>query len=75
MSLELSGAKKTELVASLAVLVCGASAASAENLAAVAKASGNDLDGAWATMFADSVAKAGSLEKFTPGPGSGGGGG
>ena len=55
----LSDAQKQELVASLSAIVVGSSGGevSAEALTAVATASGNDLSGAWASVFASAVGK------------------
>ena len=54
----LSDAQKQELVASLSAIVAGTAGAeiTAETLTAVASASGNDLSGAWASVFASAVA-------------------
>ena len=55
----ISDAQKQELVASLSAIVAGTAGAeiTAETLSAVATASGNDLSGAWASVFASAVAK------------------
>ena len=74
---ELSAAKKTELVTSLAVLVCSDAGADAtpENLTAVITASGNTASPMWVSLFAKALAaNNGSIEKFVAAPGSGGGG-
>ena len=75
---ELTGAKKEEMLASLAVLVISDSAGemSADAINAVVEASGNKISSAFATVFASAIAKAGNdFNNFTPAPGSGGGGG
>lgn len=74
---DLSDSQKQELVASLSSIVAGSSGkdVTAESLAAIAEASGNTLSGAWATIFADVVAKADGLDNFCAAPGAGGGGG
>eukprot|EP00550_Attheya_septentrionalis_P000351 CAMPEP_0198290958 /NCGR_PEP_ID=MMETSP1449-20131203/8641_1 /TAXON_ID=420275 /ORGANISM="Attheya septentrionalis, Strain CCMP2084" /LENGTH=124 /DNA_ID=CAMNT_0043989529 /DNA_START=58 /DNA_END=432 /DNA_ORIENTATION=+ len=72
---ELSDSAKQELVASLSA-ICVSGDVSAESLGAVATASGNDLSGAWASVFSTVVNMAeGGVSKFTLAPGSGGGGG
>jgi len=73
----LSDGAKSELIASLSAIVVGSSGAdvTAESITAVASASGNDLSGAWASIFATVCGKAGGVEKFCLAPGSGGGGG
>ena len=74
---DLSDSSKQELVASLSALVVGSAGGevSAESLGAVATASGNTLSGAWASLFASGVTKAGGIDKFCAAPGGGGGGG
>lgn len=47
----------------------------AEKLEAVAKASGNSLSPALASLFASAVEKSGGIDKFCAAPGGGGGGG
>lgn len=74
---DLSDSQKQELVASLASIIAGTSGSdvTAESLSAIADASGNSLNGAWAALFADVVTKAGGVDKFCAAPGAGSGGG
>jgi len=72
----LSDGAKQELIASLSAIVAASSGeVTVESLTAVAKASGNDLSGAWASIFATVCTKAGGVDKFCLAPGTGGGGG
>merc|ERR1712157_377419 len=73
----LSDAQKQELISSLSAIVVGSAGAevSAESLSAVATASGNELSGVWASVFASAVSKAGDVNKFCLAPVAGGGGG
>jgi hypothetical protein len=72
---DLSNAQKEELVASLSCLVIG-SEVTAEQVSAVATASGNSVSDSMAALFASAVSKAPKgIEAFTPPPGGGGGGG
>ena len=76
---ELSDNSKTELVASLAVLLAGfgEGEVDAEKLQAIATASGNSLDSGMATLFATVASKCpnGISKDYMPSPGGGGGGG
>jgi hypothetical protein len=72
----LSDSQKQELVASLASILAasGEGDVDADKLEAIATSAGCSLSGAYASLFAQVMAK-GSLEKICCGPGSGGGGG
>mmetsp|Transcript_31444 Transcript_31444/g.46376 ORF Transcript_31444/g.46376 Transcript_31444/m.46376 type:complete len:126 (-) Transcript_31444:372-749(-) len=76
---EIDENRKQELVASLAALLCKPAEESdgvtGEQLEAVAKASGNSLSGAYASLWASVVNAGKGTDKFTMGPGGGGGGG
>ncbi len=71
---ELSAGKKSELLASLAVLVIADSGGdiTAESLTAVVAASGNSLPAVWASIFAASASK--GIDAWCGAPGGGGGG-
>ncbi|GMH81975.1 hypothetical protein TrVE_jg8207 [Triparma verrucosa] len=74
---DLTGAKKEEMLSSLAALVVADAGGevSAESLTAVIEASGNTASPMWTALFAKVVSAAGGVESFTAAPGSGGGGG
>jgi len=69
----LSAAEKAELVCSLSALLCADAGAelSEENINAVIAASGNKVAAFWTPAFASTLAKAGGVDKYTKGPGSG----
>jgi hypothetical protein len=75
LSLQVEGADKDQLIASLAALVLSDSGAeiTAENIEAVIKASGNSVPAYYAPLFANFISKAGGVDKFLAGPSSGGG--
>ena len=66
-----------DFVTSLAVLVASDSGSemTAETLSAIITASGNKPNASYTSLFASSVAAAGSIDKFTAAPGAAGGGG
>jgi large subunit ribosomal protein LP1 len=70
-----AGADKDQFVTSLAALVCADSSVdvTAENIAAVISASGNNVAGYWSTLFATYIDKAGGVKKFFPTAGASGG--
>jgi large subunit ribosomal protein LP1 len=70
-----TGADKDQFVTSLAALVCADSAVdvTAENIAAVISASGNNVAGYWSTLYATYIEKAGGVKKFFPVAGASGG--
>eukprot|EP00540_Astrosyne_radiata_P006210 CAMPEP_0116851092 /NCGR_PEP_ID=MMETSP0418-20121206/16520_1 /TAXON_ID=1158023 /ORGANISM="Astrosyne radiata, Strain 13vi08-1A" /LENGTH=78 /DNA_ID=CAMNT_0004483055 /DNA_START=90 /DNA_END=323 /DNA_ORIENTATION=+ len=72
---DLTDNQKTELVASLSALVVGSAGGdvSAEKIEAVAKASGNEIPPAFASLWAGVVSRAGGVDLFCAGPGGGGG--
>jgi ribosomal protein L12E/L44/L45/RPP1/RPP2 len=79
---DFTATQKEEMVASLACLLVGSSAAggeegvTAEKLQAVADAAGCSLTGVTATLFAGVVAQSTQgVESYMPAPGGGGGGG
>ncbi|KAG5177645.1 hypothetical protein JKP88DRAFT_264981 [Tribonema minus] len=74
---ELTEGQKSEMVVSLAALLCEDAGVelSAENLNSAVSASGNKVAPYWTSLFASYLEKAGGCEKFMGKPGSGGGGG
>ena len=73
----LEGAKKEEMLSSLAALVVGDAGGeiTAESLTAVIEASGNTASPVFTALFAKVIAAAGGTDKFCASPGGGGGGG
>lgn len=71
---ELSTSQKEELAVSLAVLVCHDTETeiSADNLQSVLSASNNNVSAFLPRVFADSIAKGLTVEKFLAGPSAGG---
>ncbi|CAM9928297.1 unnamed protein product, partial [Phaeothamnion confervicola] len=74
---ELPEAQKSELIVSLAALLCEDAdvAITSENLNSAIEASGNKVPAYWTVLFASMLEKSGGVEKFCGKPGSGGGGG
>jgi large subunit ribosomal protein LP1 len=77
MSLSATGGERDQFVVSLAALVVADAGqdVSADNINAVINASGNKVASYWAPLFSTYIEKAGGVNKFFSGPGSGGGGG
>ena len=75
-SLSSTGAVKEQFILGLAALVCGDGGvdASADNLNAVVSASGNTVPAYWAPLYAQTIEKAGGVDKFFTKLGGGGGG-
>ena len=75
LSINVSGAAKDQLVMSLSALVLSDSGIdiSADNLSAVAKASGNTTNSYFPTLFASLIEKSGGVDKFLAGPSAGSG--
>ena len=72
---ELAGAKKDEMVTSLATLVVADAGGemSAESLTAVIEASGNTVNAAYSALFSKVAVAAEGVDKFCAAPGGGGG--
>jgi hypothetical protein len=69
----LNNNEKAELACSLSALLCADAGVdiNEENMNAVLVASGNKVANYWTPVFASTIEKAGGVDKFCKGPGSG----